>query len=310
MRPLPFRSFPVLVAFVVSAGVSAPARAEGPPPSAAPASEPGASGTVSEVVPAPPTPLEAAVQPKPEFLSAPGLIGLFSYQVVGLTGGYTETTHPPGGSNAVTTFGAGQSADLLLSDPRSISLRYHTRAGLSGGGGLAGRYEALLAAGPYLGNRTFAGVPRLGFGGAYQASARFKRAHFVLPRFDLAALVRPAPWLSFELGVTGGYVIDGRFNTDGLKRRTGGRGQLGAFFAVAIHRFAATVQATRDRVEGLQNVAVDTVDANGCVMAITPVSLCANYTMGKSAGAGAEGPAEFGARVLQISLGVGRVAAQ
>ncbi len=72
--------------------------------------------------------------------------------------------------------------------------------------------DARILNGPYLGNRTFAGVPRLGLGGAYHASPHFKRAYFSLPRFDLAALVRPSAWLSFELGLTGGYVLDGRFN--------------------------------------------------------------------------------------------------
>jgi hypothetical protein len=180
-----------------------------------------------------------------------------------------------------------------------------THAHIGGGsGGFDGQYSGLITGGPRFGGDTHGIALRGGLGGHIRGNNRFYQSELAFPVGDVAYQVHLARELFVELGATGGYVLVGRDNVDGGRRRLGNSGKVGGFAYLTARHFQLVGSVGRLFASSGPPTPIDTAQASACLSPFMGLLFCGQLaeTRGALTLAGA---AEQSTRVRVIGLSVG-----
>ncbi len=239
--------------------------------------------------------------------------GAVMLQVAGIRGINTNVKGGPLSGDATSVvFAIDQetSSYTRLGGSSGLSGRGSTHAHIGGGsGGFDGQYSGLITGGPRFGSDAHAIAIRAGLGGLLRGNDRYYQSELTLPVGELAYQIHVARELFFEIGVSGGWVLVGRHNVDGITRKLGNSGKVGGFALVTARHVQVVGSVSRIFTASGPDVPVDTANLNACLSPFMGLLFCGNYTEGRSAVfvpvTGAQ--QDTRTRFLGVSIGLGGI---
>ena len=213
--------------------------------------------------------------------------GAVMLQVAGIRGIATDVKGGPLSGDATSVvFAIDQetSSYTRLSEAAGLSGRGVTHAHIGGGsGGFDGQYQGLITGGPRFGSEAHAVALRAGVGGHVRGNDRYYQSDLTLPVGELAYQIHAARELFFEVGVSGGWVLVGRHNVDGITRKLGNSGKIGGFAMLTARHIQVVGSLSRVLTSSGPDVPVDTANLNACLSPFMGLLFCGNYSEARSA---------------------------
>lgn len=213
--------------------------------------------------------------------------GAVMLQVAGVRGIATNVKGGPLSGDATSVvFAIDQetSSYTRLSENAGLSGRGTTHAHIGGGsGGFDGQYQGAITGGPRFGSEAHAIALRAGLGGHLRGNDRYYQSELTLPVGELAYQIHAARELFFEIGVSGGWVLVGRHNVDGITRKLGNSGKIGGFAMLTARHLQVVGSVSRVLTNSGPDIPIDTANLNACVSPFMGLLLCGNYSEARSA---------------------------
>lgn len=239
--------------------------------------------------------------------------GAVMLQVAGIRGIATRAKGGPLSGDATSVvFAIDQenSSYTRLGESAGLSGRGSTHAHIGGGsGGFDGQYAGQITGGPRFGSDAHAIALRAGIGGHIRGNDRFYQSDLTLPVGELAYQIHVSRELFFEVGAMGGWVLVGRHNVDGVRRKLGNAGKVGGFALVTARHVQVVGSLSRVLTSSGPDVPVDTANLNACLSPFMGLLFCGNYSEGRSAvflpGSGVQQDTRM--RFLGASVGLGGI---
>jgi hypothetical protein len=235
-------------------------------------------------------------------------------QAAGIRGIATDVSGGPLSGDATSVVFAIDQETSVVTNPRDgakASARASTHAHLGGGsGGFDGMYFGQITGGPRPNSYTHTPTVRDNLGGGLRGNDRFHQSELALPVGELAHQAHPGRDLFFEAGVSGGYVLIGRHNVDGIRRKLGNSGKAGAFALLGTRYFQLVGSVQRLFASSGPDKPIDTARASACVSPFMGLLFCGNFEQAQSAvylpAATGRGPEQTTrTRFLGLSVGLG-----
>ena len=239
--------------------------------------------------------------------------GAVMLQVAGIRGIATDVKGGPlSGEATSVVFAIDQesSSYTRFGESSGLSGRSTTHAHVGGGsGGFDGQYTGQITGGPRFGSENHAVALRAGLGGHLRGNNRYYQSELTLPVGEVAYQIHAARELFFEVGISGGWVLVGRHNVDGLARKLGSSGKVGGFAMITARHIQVLGSLSRVFTSSGPDVPVDTANLNACLSPFMGLLFCGNYAEGRSATylpvSGAEQATRT--RFLGLSVGLGGI---
>jgi hypothetical protein len=235
-------------------------------------------------------------------------------QAAGIRGIATDVSGGPLSGDATSVVFAIDQETSVVTNPRDgakASARASTHAHIGGGtGGFDGMYFGQVTGGPRFGSYAHALAVRGGLGGGLRGNDRFYQSELALPVGELAYQAHPGRDLFFEAGISGGYVLIGRHNVDGIRRKLGNSGKAGGFALLGTRYFQLVGSVQRLFASSGPDKPIDTARASACLSPFMGLLFCGNFEQAQSAvylpASAGRGPEQTTrTRFLGLSVGLG-----
>lgn len=235
-------------------------------------------------------------------------------QIAGVRGLSTDVAAGPLSGDATSVAFAIDQETSVVTSPRTGargSARASTHAHIGGGsGGFDGMYMGQVTGGPRFGSYAHALAVRGGLGGGLRGNDRFYQSELAIPVGELAYQAHAGRSLLFEAGVSGGYVLIGRHNVDGIRRKLGNSGKAGLFALLGTRHVQLVGSVTRLFASSGPDKPIDTARASACLSPFMGLLFCGNFEQASSAvflpvATGARPEQSTRTRFVGLSVGLG-----